>query len=576
MAISRNQFSGRKALVLGDDNRSFLSVIRSLGRAGVEVHVAWYERTPQEGSIATASRYVTKRHQLPEYHQKSEDWKLALAALMQHEKFDLVIPCSDPFLIPLQQHRDVFEPLGQIYLLDNLVYGTVFDKFKMNEMARANGVNTPNEALVTRYQDAGTVLAQMRLPVVLKPQCSFSEADVGMRHCVKKAYSRDEFYRLIGEYLVSGPVAVQENFIGQGVGVELLLLDGKALMTFQHVRLHEPLYGGGSSYRQGVEVDQRLLGAALALLSPLRYSGVAMVEFKVNEATGEWVFIEVNARFWGSLPLAIASGADFPLGLFAMLVEGKTDFATKYRKGLCCRNWTYDFYWQALNVKADHSDRTLCTMPLTSVFVETARNLLTLRERSDTLTLDDPRPGLAEISSLLALLLVGIRSRISRIYKHLPFIRKRAMLDAHRAAAKANTVLFVCKGNICRSPFAAVMASKMTTKSFSSAGYLGPDHRKSPDAAQRAAQRFGVDLSDHESVLLTDEIVNSADVIFVFDIQNREHLLQHYPCVKRRVHLLGALETDGPLAVADPWGGSTEDFEETYIRIHALLRSCFR
>ena len=33
----------RKVLVLGHDSQSFLSVIRSLGRAGIEVHVAWHQ-----------------------------------------------------------------------------------------------------------------------------------------------------------------------------------------------------------------------------------------------------------------------------------------------------------------------------------------------------------------------------------------------------------------------------------------------------------------------------------------------------------------------------------------------------
>jgi predicted ATP-grasp superfamily ATP-dependent carboligase len=44
----------RKALVLGNDTRSFLSVIRSLGRAGVEVHIAWHDPDVP----AARSRYV--------------------------------------------------------------------------------------------------------------------------------------------------------------------------------------------------------------------------------------------------------------------------------------------------------------------------------------------------------------------------------------------------------------------------------------------------------------------------------------------------------------------------------------
>ena len=59
----------------------------------------------------------------------------------------------------------------------------------------------------------------------------------------------------------------------------------------------------------------------------LRYTGVAMVEFKVNAKTGEFVLIEINGRFWGSLPLAVAAGANFPLWLYQMWVENREDFS---------------------------------------------------------------------------------------------------------------------------------------------------------------------------------------------------------------------------------------------------------
>jgi hypothetical protein len=126
-----------------------------------------------------------------------------------------------------------------------------------------------------------------------------------------------------------------------------------------------------------------------------------MVEFKVNEQTGDWALIEVNARFWGSLPLALACGADFPLALFELLVEGRTTFPQTYRVGLYCRALLWDLGWQWHNLRADRSDPTLATRPLPAVLGETLRNAFTLRERSDTFTRDDLRPGLAELREVI-------------------------------------------------------------------------------------------------------------------------------------------------------------------------------
>ena len=75
----------------------------------------------------------------------------------------------------------------------------------------------------------------------------------------------------------------------------------------------------------------------------LRYTGVAMVEFKVNAKTGEFVLIEINGRFWGSLPLAVAAGANFPLWLYQMWVENREDFSEKPKIGLYCRNLQADW-----------------------------------------------------------------------------------------------------------------------------------------------------------------------------------------------------------------------------------------
>ena len=62
------------------------------------------------------------------------------------------------------------------------------------------------------------------------------------------------------------------------------------------------------------------------MMRKLHYSGVAMVEFKINPKTNEWVFMEINGRFWGSLPLAMAAGVDFPGTCMSFGFTGKENF----------------------------------------------------------------------------------------------------------------------------------------------------------------------------------------------------------------------------------------------------------
>ena len=385
----------KKALVLSSVSRTVLAAIRSLGRGGVEVHTAW----TRPSCISMRSRYVHAAHDLPPYSDTDPNWKVALADLMRRERFDLVIPCTDIDTLALHRHRAEFERFGRIYTPNDEAVAVLFDKHRTNELARSAGVHLAREIIITDLDGARDAWRQLGAPLVLKPRRTFDHPTQGFAVC--KVRSETELLRVLPKFLAHGPVAAQQNFVGYGAGVELLLDRGETLLAFQHVRVHEPLDGGQSTYRKSVSLSPELLDAALRILRPLRYTGVAMVEFKINPTTGEWIFVEVNSRFWGSLPLSVAAGADFPLALFEFITKGRRDFPQRYRTGLFCRNLPLDIEWQIANLHADRTDPTLATKALPAVLGETVANILTLRERWDSLTLDDPKPGFAEIGDLL-------------------------------------------------------------------------------------------------------------------------------------------------------------------------------
>jgi len=70
--------------------------------------------------------------------------------------------------------------------------------------------------------------------------------------------------------------------------------------------------------------EASLIARSRALLDQIGWQGVAMVEYKLDEATQTPYLMEVNGRFWGSLQLAIDAGVDFP----ALLVAASSGRAT--------------------------------------------------------------------------------------------------------------------------------------------------------------------------------------------------------------------------------------------------------
>src|SRR5262245_48947004 len=130
-----------KVLVLGQEDRAFLAVVRSLGRRGLEVHVGW---CPTD-AVALRSRYVTQSHAIPRYARDDGAWLAALTALCEREQFDLVIPTNDTTIMPLQAHRRELEPHARLYLPSDEAYAICFDKGVTHDFAQAHDVPVPRQ-----------------------------------------------------------------------------------------------------------------------------------------------------------------------------------------------------------------------------------------------------------------------------------------------------------------------------------------------------------------------------------------------------------------------------------------------
>lgn len=132
--------------------------------------------------------------------------------------------------------------------------------------------------------------------------------------------------------------------------------------------------------------------------------------------------------------------------------------------------------------------------------------------------------------------------------------------------SNANTILFVCKGNICRSPFAQYYAQKILPKSINilSSGYYPETGRLCPMKAIKAAKEFGIQLENHQSTLITKELIQDAQIIYIFDEENRQILDSLFPFAKRKIYLLGTLIENSPTIISDPYGKKYSQYKRTY------------
>jgi protein-tyrosine phosphatase len=155
-------------------------------------------------------------------------------------------------------------------------------------------------------------------------------------------------------------------------------------------------------------------------------------------------------------------------------------------------------------------------------------------------------------------------------------LRRRQAREALRHRSRPATILVVCYGNICRSPFAArLLAVELAAVGVQveSAGFVSPNRPCPPEAVTAAAQR-GVDLSAHRSTLLTPDRARSADLIVVMDPAQGHVICDRFGRWPRDILVLGDLDPE-PLvtpAIRDPVDQDIAVFEETYARIERCVR----
>lgn len=559
-----------KVLVFGDDTRSFLAVVRSLGRGGVEVHVAPADLT----SPSLHSRFIAGVHRIPAYAGDGAEWRDHVEKLLHEGAFDLVIPCDERTLLPLDRHRDVFEPLCRLAIPERDVLTVLFDKHKTRELAISVGVPVAPGRVVSPEDDAGTLVGQFGLPLVLKPISSYTLETIYARGRAGVLQREADVARALPE-IRNGGFIVEGYRPGRGGGVSILAHRGKVLQAFQHMRAREQ--SGASFYRKSAPLSEDLAAAVQKMVAATGFTGVGMFEFKVDGASGNWVLLEVNARPWGSMPLPLALGVDFPLRWYRLLVDGEETAPREYRAGIFQRNLVPDLR-QILTAAKDRPSPIARTFYFLRAVSELWR-VAAGREHLDVLVADDPAPGLHELFGAT----VGAAGRLIAkltLSRRISRQRDRTLLSRIMREARGTpvVVLLLCSGNICRSPFAAELLRRSLFDhargvEVVGAGLLPRNGARSPHAAVVAAQSHGVDLSAHRSAYLSETEASKATLIVLFDRHNRHHLRARDPLALRRTVMLGSFSEPGfgNGEIADPDGCDLATFERTYDAIATAI-----
>jgi len=384
-------------LILDANQRSALAATRLLGKKGIPVIVA----DEKKETLSSVSKYCKESFAYPSPYKFPNNFIETLKKEVTKRKIHIIFPMTDitTYLLLKYNHKfNAIIPFGSFDAFD-----TLSNKWTLFKLAQRLNLPMPKTYFIDNPEKIKKIAKELSYPIVIKPYRSrILKNGKWITASVYYANSPNELIKLATDNLIfkEHPFLLQHYIKGTGQGIFALYDQGKPICFFAHKRLREkPPSGGVSVLRESIPVNPKMKEIAQKLLNHVNWHGVAMVEFRVSEEDTPYL-MEVNARFWGSLQLAIDAGVDFPYLLYQIALGKKVSSNNSYKIGIKTR-WLLgdlDYLYMRLfknksNLPPNYPSKLKCILEFLKFY---DRNT-----KYEIESLYDPKPFLCELKQYI-------------------------------------------------------------------------------------------------------------------------------------------------------------------------------
>lgn len=395
----------KSAIVLDGSTKSALAVVRSLGLHGVSVSVGAERGT----AMVLHSRHAKRTFVYPSPYEDVEGFITAIVR-EAHDCGDepVMYAMSDATFLALNAHRERIQKCATFISPEENVVELVFNKAATYSFASVTDVPTIPTHIPEREEEVPYLADTLTYPVVVKPRRSVSWREgrgvFGTATFVHTKKELCDTFATLKKNTGEAPL-VQQMVYGEEYGVEALTHQGTIFAMVSHHRIRSLSPTGGASVLKETlddgDLKHTLEEYANTLIQKLKWSGPIMIEFKVDSDSLTPFLMEINGRFWGSLPLSIAAGVDVPFLYYTYASSGEVPMEMiRARDGVVTRHFLGDVRHLARTLFSRDTMRSL----LYPRRFKALRDFCSLPKgtQSDVWSWRDPAPALYEVIDVMA------------------------------------------------------------------------------------------------------------------------------------------------------------------------------
>lgn len=343
--------NGKPGAIIIEGHVQGLANARALGRAGIAVVVLDHEKK----CLARYSKYCRAFHQCPPYQSDAMAEFLLDLAVKNGWQGWLVLPSNDHAVNTLARNKARLSPDLGIITESLETIEKIINKDRFLELSRSAGAIVPQTWYLRDVDDPQ--IGELHYPVLTKGRNGLSF----FKKCHKKAFLAEEEGQLRAQLaFLQTNLPIEETFTQEVIpddgsnkteSFTAFSIAGEIKAHWSGVKLREhPLRFGTATFCKSIDGSQ-LLMYGKKILRALNYTGVCEIEFIKDPRDGVYKLIEMNARTWLWVGLAIACGVNYPLMVYDHL-HGRSPqaFLGDYSREIYWRNLLVDVPYLMLGI----------------------------------------------------------------------------------------------------------------------------------------------------------------------------------------------------------------------------------